>query len=106
MPDTDVRVVLVTTPPGQGAGIARDLVEARLAACVNVVGSVRSIYRWEGKVCDEGEELLVAKTVASRVDALIARVREIHPYSVPEVIALPVVAGSAPYLEWVAGETL
>jgi periplasmic divalent cation tolerance protein len=103
---TDALVVLVTAPtPERAAEIARALVEERLAACGNVVPGLRSIYRWEGKVQDEPEALLVLKTTRARFEALRARVLALHPYQVPEVIALPVEAGSAPYLAWIAGET-
>jgi len=103
---TDALVVLVTTPtPERAAEIARAVVEERLAACGNVVPGLRSIYRWEGKLQDEGEALLVLKTTRARFEALKERVRALHPYQVPEVIALPVEAGSAPYLAWIAGET-
>lgn len=103
---TDVRVVLITAPAGErAAGIARDLVERRLAACVNVVREVRSLYRWEGAVQDDREDLLIVKTTEARVADLVARVREVHPYTVPEVIALPVVEGAESYLRWVMAET-
>ena len=103
---TDAIVVLVTTPtPERAAEIARALVEERLAACGNVVPGLRSIYRWEGKLEDEAEALLVLKTTQARFEALKARVLALHPYAVPEVLALPVVAGSAPYLAWIAAET-
>ncbi|HET8541680.1 MAG TPA: divalent-cation tolerance protein CutA [Anaeromyxobacter sp.] len=103
---TDALVVLVTTPtPERAAEIARALVEERLAACGNVVPGLRSIYRWEGKVQDEGEALLVLKTTRARFEALRDRVLALHPYEVPEVIALPVEAGGARYLAWIADET-
>ena len=103
---TDAVVVLVTTPtPERAAELARTLVEERLAACGNVVPGLRSIYRWEGKVQDEAEALLVLKTTRARFEALRDRVLALHPYEVPEVIALPVEAGSARYLAWIAGET-
>ncbi|HEX9050084.1 MAG TPA: divalent-cation tolerance protein CutA [Anaeromyxobacter sp.] len=103
---TDALVVLVTTPsPERAAEIARTLVEERLAACGNVVPGLRSIYRWEGKVQDDAEALLLLKTTRARFDALRDRVLALHPYEVPEVIALPVEAGSAAYLAWIAGET-
>jgi periplasmic divalent cation tolerance protein len=103
---TDALVVLVTAPTAEKAAeIARAVVEERLAACGNVVPGLRSIYRWEGKVHDEGEALLVLKTARDRLEALRARVVALHPYEVPEVIALPVEAGHAPYLAWIAGET-
>ncbi len=103
---TDTVVVLVTAPSAEkAADIARALVEERLAACGNVVPSVRSIYRWEGKVQDEAEALLVLKTTRARFPALRDRVLALHPYQVPEVLALPVEAGSEGYLAWVAEET-
>ena len=103
---TDAVVVLVTTPtPERAAELARTLVEERLAACGNVVPGLRSIYRWEGKVQDEAEALLVLKTTRARFEALRDRVLALHPYEVPEVIALPVEAGSARYLAWIADET-
>ncbi len=103
---TDALVVLVTAPsPDRAAEIARALVDERLAACGNVVAGLRSIYRWEGKVQDEEEALLLLKTTRARFDALRDRVLALHPYEVPEVIALPVEAGSARYLAWIAGET-
>ncbi|HOI11945.1 MAG TPA: divalent-cation tolerance protein CutA [Myxococcota bacterium] len=85
--------------------MARDLVDSGLAACVNRLPGIRSVYRWQGAVHDDAEELLIVKTSRERVDAVVARVREIHPYEVPEVIALPVEAGSAPYLAWVLEQT-
>ena len=99
---TDVRVVLVTVPSAEKAlELARTVVEERLAACVNVVPSVRSVYRWEGKVQDDAEALLVIKTTAAGLEPLRARLVALHPYQCPEVLALPVEAGHAPYLEWV-----
>jgi periplasmic divalent cation tolerance protein len=99
-------VVLVTAPTAERAAeLARTLVEERLAACGNVVPGLRSIYRWEGKVQDDAEALLLLKTTRARFDALRDRVLALHPYQVPEVIALPVEAGSAAYLEWIAAET-
>jgi periplasmic divalent cation tolerance protein len=99
-------VVLVTAGSAPNAELlARTMVEERLAACVNVVPGVRSIYRWQGKVVEEGEWLLVVKTRRSSFAALEARVRELHDYETPEVIALDVALGSAPYLEWVRRET-
>ncbi len=103
---TETLVVLVTTPTAERAAeIARALVTERLAACGNVIPALRSIYRWEGKIQDEAEALLVLKTTRARFEALRERVLALHPYQVPEVIALPVEAGSAPYLAWIAAET-
>jgi periplasmic divalent cation tolerance protein len=98
-------VVLSTCPPEMAGEIARRLVERRLAACVNVVEKVTSVYRWEGKLCEDAESLLVIKTTRARFDDLVREVLAVHPYSVPEVVALPVTAGSARYLDWVSGET-
>jgi periplasmic divalent cation tolerance protein len=99
-------VVLVTAPsPERAADIARAVVEERLAACGNVVPGLRSIYRWEGKIQDEAEALLVLKTTRARFEALRDRIVALHPYEVPEVIALSVDEGSAPYLAWIAAET-
>src|SRR5882724_199949 len=98
--------VLMTTGSAEIAEkIARTLVEERLAACVNIVPGIRSIYRWQGSVADDAEWLLVAKTARSRFAALEARVRALHSYEVPEVIALEIVEGSAPYLEWLLRES-
>ena len=103
MPDsTEIVVVYVTTPQKDAPEIARSLVERKLAACVNIVQTVRSVYRWQGAVQDEPESLLIIKTARSRFDDLKAGVLEVHPYTVPEVIALPVVAGHGPYLGWVS----
>jgi len=97
-----VHVVLVTAPDSKvAAELARRLVEEGLAACVNLVPGVRSIYRWQGALQEDAEILLIAKTRAALVDALAARVRALHPYELPEVIALAVAAGSEPYLDWV-----
>jgi periplasmic divalent cation tolerance protein len=97
-----VHVVLVTAPDlAVGARLGRSLVEEGLAACANLVPGVRSIYRWQGEIHDDPEVLLIVKTRASLVEALAARVRALHPYELPEVLALPVAGGSAAYLAWV-----
>ena len=99
-------VVLVTAPsPEKAAELARAVVGEKLAACVNILPGVRSIYRWEGAVQDEAEVLMLVKTTAERFDALKARIVALHPYQVPEVIRLDVSAGHAPYLEWLAAST-
>jgi len=84
----------------QAANIAHLLVEERLAACVNILPPVRSIYRWEGKIWDEKEWMLVIKTQQKRFEALQTKVKSLHSYSVPEIIALPIVEGSGFYLKW------
>jgi periplasmic divalent cation tolerance protein len=99
---TDAVVVLVTAPTAdKAAELARTLVEEQLAACGNVLPGLRSIYRWEGKVHDEPEALLILKTRAPLFEALRARVVALHPYQVPEVLRLDVAAGHPPYLEWI-----
>jgi periplasmic divalent cation tolerance protein len=98
-------IVVVSTFPSEdkAADIARTLVSEGLAACANLVPPVRSIYRWQGELCDERETLAIMKTTRERFAALRDRLVALHPYEVPEVIALPVEAGHAPYLDWVAG---
>jgi periplasmic divalent cation tolerance protein len=103
MTANEALVVLVTAGSSEEAEcIARTLVEEGLVACVNLVPGIRSIYRWQGKVADDGEILLVAKTRRDSFAALERRVRELHSYYVPEVLALAVVDGSAGYLRWLA----
>lgn len=101
-----VRTVLMTAPdPEVAERLATELVEARLAACANLVPGVTSIYRWEGAMERAAEVLMVLKTTEERLPALVARAAELHPYDVPEVLALPVHEGYGPYLRWVAEET-
>ncbi len=96
--------VFITAPnEEEGARLAKTLVDERLAACVNIIPNVRSIYRWEGKVCDEVEVMLVAKTGKPLAAALVNRVKELHSYDVPEVICLPIETGSGDYLDWIDG---
>lgn len=100
--DEEVVVLLTTLPsPEQAAELARALVEEQLAACVNLVPQIRSIYRWQGAVQDEAETLAIMKTTRARAGALRERLVALHPYEVPEVIELPVTGGHAPYLAWV-----
>ena len=103
---SEVRVVLVTAPDEEvAARIARQLVAERLVACANLLPRVRSIYRWEGEVQDDAEVLLVLKTQARRISALATRVRALHPYELPEIVALDVSGGDAGYLDWVIAES-
>jgi periplasmic divalent cation tolerance protein len=81
--------------------IARLLVEEHLAACANILSPVRSIYRWEGKICDEKEWTLIVKTQRKRFEELERKVKSLHSYSVPEIIGLPIAEGSSSYLKWV-----
>jgi len=88
--------------PRDAERIARALVDERLAACVNIVPDVVSIYRWKGNVEQEPELMLVIKTLAERVEALKARLLELHPYELAEVVVIPIVGGHGAYLEWIA----
>ena len=100
-------VALVTCPsPAVARRLARRLVDERVAACVNVVLGVESTFRWQGKVERCREALLLIKTTAARFKELRRAVLRLHPYDVPEIIALPVVAGHPPYLRWVAANSL
>lgn len=100
-------VVYVTVgSPDEGDRLARALVEERLAACVNRVRQVQSTYRWQGKVEQSGEELLIIKTRRKLFGRLQKRVQELHSYSVPEIIALPILEGSESYLKWLGEELL
>ena len=94
-------VVFVTCGSEEEAlKIAHALVEERLAACVNLVSPIRSIYRWEGKICDEKEWLLIIKTHTARFEDVERRVKVLHSYSLPEIIALPITKGSTSYMNW------
>jgi periplasmic divalent cation tolerance protein len=97
-----VVLVYITTPSHEVAEtIANVVVERRLVACANILGAMTSIYRWNGALQRDSEVVLICKTVRSLVPALEAKVRSLHPYECPCVIALPVVAGSSQFLEWV-----
>ncbi len=94
-------VVYITAPnEDEAARIAKALVEARLAGCVNIIRNIRSIYNWQGRIEDEPEVLMVVKTQKSLFEELSKKVRELHSYSVPEIIALPIVEGSQDYIRW------
>ena len=104
---TQELVVLVTTSTrDEAAAIAEALVSERLAACVNIVAAIESIYRWEGKVTRDSEALMIIKTTDERYPELERRVKELHSYSTPEVIALKIERGSAQYLNWLRDSTV
>ncbi len=98
---TGVSLVLCTAPPAAAPDLARRVVDAGLAACVNLVGPVRSIYRWQGAVQDDAEMLLLIKVARSGVAELSEKLREWHEYDVPEVVEVAVDGGSPAYLDWV-----
>ena len=99
-------LAVITAPSDKaGAGIAEKIVQSRLAACVNIVPMVQSVYWWKGKRERAKEAMLIVKTRKKSFLKLIAFVQKIHPYSVPEIIALPIEAGSPAYLKWLAAET-
>jgi periplasmic divalent cation tolerance protein len=104
--DFDAVIVLSTIAGDFDAGpLARTLVEERLAACVNLLPPMTSTYAWQGRIEQEREQQLIIKTAASRVAALEARLRELHPYEVPEFLVIPVAGGSEAYLRWVREST-
>ena len=106
MTDEEFIVILVTTATAaEAAQIARTLVEERLIACGNVIGPIRSLFRWQGAVDDASEHLLLAEARAADFVRVEERVRTLHSYDVQEVIAVPIRMGSAPYLGWLADAT-
>jgi periplasmic divalent cation tolerance protein len=106
MSEDSVLVVLCTVPTAQvGAALARELVSARLAACVNLLPAMQSFYEWQGELREEPECQLVIKTRAGRFDALRDWLKQHHPYDEPEILALPVAQGSPSYLSWVRTQT-
>lgn len=100
------RITYVTTPVEVSEQIANILVENDLAVCVNIIEKVRSIYKWEGKVEKSVESLLIIKAMTKNTEALIAKVKEIHPYETPEVISYDIVAGNQDYLDWLSGKEI
>ncbi|MDQ2069634.1 divalent-cation tolerance protein CutA [Natronospira bacteriovora] len=103
---SEYRVVFCTCPDTDVAGnLASRLVAEKLAACVNILPGLTSVYEWQGKVESDPEVLLIIKTADDRLPTLIERVEALHPYEVPEVIALPIEAGLPAYLNWINDET-
>jgi periplasmic divalent cation tolerance protein len=104
MESSDIVVIFCTIPVNESEAMARTLVEGRLVACVNVV-PVHSYYRWNGEFCSEPEHLIIAKTRKSMKTEVIETIKKLHSYEVPEIIAVPVITGYAPYLAWVHAQT-
>jgi periplasmic divalent cation tolerance protein len=106
MPHTDAMVVFTTVASDEEAvKLIRELLDRRLIACGTLFPGARSLYRWQGKVADESEVVLMLKTRSARLDSLRDAFGELHPYKVPELLGLPVDAGLEKYLEWINGET-
>ncbi len=101
----DVLLVLTNLPDQEAATrLAHALIDEQVAACVNILGACQSVYRWQGKIENAEEIPLLIKTTAARYAALEAVIRRLHPYELPEIIAVPVAQGLPGYLQWVAGE--
>src|SRR5436305_13600068 len=101
-----MRAIVVVTTVGteeQAYLIAREIVARRPAACVNILPGVRSIYRWKGKICKDGELLLVIKTLEGEFEGIAATIRELHSYELPEILSFTVTQGEAGFLDWIAG---
>jgi periplasmic divalent cation tolerance protein len=105
--ENDKHVVVYSTFPSSEAAeaVGRELVERRLAACVNILPGMTSIYRWEGSINHDQEAVMIIKTLQSQADAVIATVKEHHSYTNPALLVLPVVGGSAEYLRWLSRES-
>lgn len=97
------KIVIFCTVPNRETAlkISQPIIEEKLAACVNIVPSLISIYKWKGKIAQDSEELLIIKTTQQKFNVLETRIKQLHPYEVPEIIALPIVIGSDKYLNWV-----
>lgn len=106
MPHSDATVVLTTvSSEDEAARLVRTLLERRLIACGTMLPGARSLYRWQGRIADEREVLLLLKTRSARIEALQEAFRELHPYKVPELLALAVDSGLEKYIEWINSET-
>ncbi len=103
---TDCIVIYITTSSiTEAKKIGRILVEDKLAACSNIISPIRSIYSWQGKICDDKEALMILKSKKNLFKEIVARVEKLHSYDVPEIIAMPIVEGSSKYLSWLKEET-
>ena len=98
-------VVFVTAPKGKAVEIARELIGERLAACINIIEGIRSLYWWRGEVEDDSEDLMIIKTRKCLLNSLRDKIREVHPYEVPEIIAISPLYVLDEYKEWALGET-
>jgi len=101
-----MRAIVVVTTVGteeQAYLIAREIVARRQAACVNIVPGIRSIYRWKGKICKDGELMLIVKTLEDELEGVMDTIRELHSYEIPEILSFNVSHGEQRFLEWIAG---
>ncbi|MEM9557049.1 MAG: divalent-cation tolerance protein CutA [Acidobacteriota bacterium] len=98
-------IVVVTTvgAEDQANELARELVGRRHAACVNIVHGIKSVYRWQGKICRDGELMLVIKTLRSEYEAVAKTIRELHSYELPEILAFDIIQGDESFLSWIEG---
>jgi len=101
----EIVVFITASSEDEAKKIADALVEDRLVACANIVPGVQSVFRWQGNVCREPECLMMLKTRAQHLEAVAALVKQLHSYEVPEIVALPIIGGSAEYLDWIVKET-
>jgi len=99
------RVVMVSSPRDKAATLSREIIEQGLAACVNIVDPIKSIYRWKGSIKTDDESLLIIKTTTKKVEGLIKYIRENHIYEVPEVVSMTIAEGNPDYLNWLDEET-
>ena len=97
-------IYITTEDKEQARAIGQDLVESKLAACVNIIENMNSIYMWQGKLQDDKEAILIAKTTETRVPEVIAKVKAVHNYDCPCILSIPVSAGNESFLEWIANE--
>ena len=100
-----VLAYITTKDKGQAVAIGRALVEERLAACVNIIDNMMSIYRWDGEINTDSEAVLIAKTSSHKFPALTERVKQLHSYTCPCVVSMAITGGNQQYLDWLAGET-
>jgi periplasmic divalent cation tolerance protein len=100
-----IRVVLVSVPRDEARELATAIVEERLAACINIVPRIDSVYWWDDKIETDSESLMIIKTTAGRIEELIEYIEENHPYDLPEVLALPLTEGLPDYIAWIKEET-
>jgi periplasmic divalent cation tolerance protein len=101
----EIIVFITASKEDEAVTIARAIVEDRLAGCVNIIRNLRSIYRWQGNIEDDKEVLMIAKTKKKLFKALEKKVKELHSYTVPEIVAVPIIAGSKDYLQWLKDAT-